>query len=277
MKEVGLSIIMAQSGMYVPAINYTYVPYTSLFTRITGNDNLFKGQSSFGLEMLELKAILKRSNSKTLVIGDEVCRSTEHVSGNAIVAATLIMLSQKQVSFIFATHLHEIAELSEIKKIHSIKSFHLSVKYDSKSDNLIFDRQLCEGSGEKIYGIIVAKYIIHDEMFIQLANNIKDELLGQTSEIINTQTSKYNKKIYVHQCIICGTQFQKINGIPNLSTHHINYQKDCVNGLVKDKIHIQKNSTSNLIVLCKKCHDKIHMGDMVIKKYLETSNGKIPD
>lgn len=275
MKEVGISIIMAQAGMYVPSTNYTYSPYTSLFARITGNDNLFKGQSSFGLEMLELKAILKRSNSRTLVIGDEVCRSTEHISGNSIVAATLIMLSQKNTSFIFATHLHEISELSQIKKIPTIKSFHLSVKYDAKSDNLIFDRQLCEGSGEKIYGIVVAKHIVHDDTFIQLANGIKDELLGKTSEIINTKTSKYNKNVYVNQCIICGTQFQKINGISNLDTHHINYQKDCINGIVKNKIHIQKNSMSNLIVLCKKCHDKIHIGDIAIKKYLETSNGKI--
>jgi DNA mismatch repair protein MutS len=93
MKSIGLSIIMAQSGLFVPAKSFTFSPYHSLYTRITGNDNIFKGLSSFALEMMELNSILKRADEKTLVIGDEVCRGTEHISGNALVATTIIKLS----------------------------------------------------------------------------------------------------------------------------------------------------------------------------------------
>ncbi len=63
---------MDQAGMYVPALNYEFSPYQSLFARITGNDNIFKGFSSFTLEMTELKDILKRTYENNLVIGDAV-------------------------------------------------------------------------------------------------------------------------------------------------------------------------------------------------------------
>jgi DNA mismatch repair protein MutS len=59
MKAVGLSVIMAQCAMYVPAKSFELKPYSSIYTRITGNDNLFKGLSSFTLEMVELNAIIK--------------------------------------------------------------------------------------------------------------------------------------------------------------------------------------------------------------------------
>jgi len=178
MKALGLTIIMAQSGMFVPAKTFKYSPYHSIFTRISGNDNIFKELSSFSVEMVELKAIWKRSDSQTLVIGDEVCRGTEHVSGNAIVASTLIKLSQKNSTFIFATHLHDIVKLPQVKAITNIKAFHLSVSFDEKNDRLLFDRILKEGTGEEIYGITVAKYIIQDTEFTELTNKIKDELLG---------------------------------------------------------------------------------------------------
>ena len=66
MKSVGISIIMAQAGMYVPASEFYYYPYKYIFTRISGNDNIFKGQSTFAVEMSELRAILKRTNKNSL-------------------------------------------------------------------------------------------------------------------------------------------------------------------------------------------------------------------
>ena len=59
MKSVGINIILAQAGMYVPAESFTFSPYHTILTRIWNNDNLFKGQSSFAVEMIELKSILK--------------------------------------------------------------------------------------------------------------------------------------------------------------------------------------------------------------------------
>ena len=271
MKALGICLIMAQAGMYVPA-ECTFTPYLSLYTRITGNDNLFKGLSSFSLEMLELKAILNRSGKRTLVIGDEICRGTENISANAIVASTIIKLSELESCFIFATHLHDIVNLNRIKNLKNVKPYHLSVSYDNKKDCLVYDRILKEGSGEDIYGITVAKYIIKDKEFVNLALDIKNELLGDYGSLISGKTSKYNSQVLIHECQLCEKK-DILGHISNLQTHHINFQKNCTNGFVNNKKYLKKNDKANLIVLCTECHDKIHRGEKEIKKKTQTTNG----
>lgn len=275
MKSIGISVILAQAGFYVPAHEFTYYPYKALYTRITGNDNLFRGLSSFSLEMVELNAILKRADKNTLVIGDEVCRGTENISGNALVASTLLELSKLNASFVFATHLHELMELDEIKNKNDIKAFHLSVDIDVESDKLVYDRILKPGSGERIYGITVAKYIIKNHQFINKALEIKNKLLDidPISPLIGTKKSKYNSHLIVDQCELCGKKNTNINPSP-LETHHINHQKDCIDGFVKSKPHIKKNQLNNLMVICRQCHDKIHRDDIVIDGNKMTSHGK---
>ena len=274
MKAIGLGIIMAQAGMFVPAESFNFFPYTTLFTRITGDDNIFRGLSSFTLEMVEINAILKRSGKNTLVIGDEVCRGTEHISGTAIVSSTIIKLSDTNSSFIFATHLHELMQIEEIKQLNNVKSFHLGVTYNDKNKTLIYDRILKEGSGNQLYGITVAQYIIQDKSFIDMAITIKNKLLNLYESLIcSGKSSHYNNNVIVHKCHICGEKDKKCN-ISQLETHHINFQKDCENGFVKNKKHIKKNQEANLTVLCTKCHDKIHNGQITLQGYKMTSNGK---
>nr|QBK88487.1 MAG: DNA mismatch repair ATPase [Mimivirus LCMiAC01] len=272
MKAIGLSIIMAQCGMYVPAIEYNYSPYESLYCRISGNDNLFKGLSSFALEMTELRAILKRSGPKTLVIGDEVCRGTEQTSGTALVAATIITLAETGSSFIFATHLHQIAKMKRIKNLKNVKSFHLTVNYDEKKDILIFDRLLKPGTGPSVYGVTVAKYIIRNDDFLKLTQEIKNEILNIPNKLMSDKTSHYNSKVYVDKCSVCS---KSLNKCGYLDTHHINHQKDCENGFVKNKPHVKKNQKANLVILCKKCHHKVHHDELEISGYKDTSNGII--
>ena len=76
MKSIAIAIIMAQAGMYVPATSFQYIPFRSLFTRITKGDDIKKHQSTFMVEMQELRSILKRANRHSLVIGDELCGAT---------------------------------------------------------------------------------------------------------------------------------------------------------------------------------------------------------
>lgn len=274
MKALGLTVIMAQSGMYVPAKSMTYSPYNAIFTRVSGNDNLFRELSSFGVEMLELKAILNRANQKTLVIGDEVCRGTEHISGNAIVATTIIKLANVNATFIFATHLHDIVKLKQVQKIKSIKAFHLSVEHNPITDELVYDRQLKDGSGVEVYGVTVAKHIIRNDDFVKMANEIKDELIGYHDKLLQTSTSKYNSGMYVHECHVCHAKLKYVDGVSTLDTHHINQQKDCIDGFVINKEHIKKNSLANLVILCKSCHNKVHDKLLTIDGYIVTSNGK---
>jgi DNA mismatch repair protein MutS len=278
MKAIGISVILAQSGFFVPAQQFTFYPYKALYTRITGNDNLFKGLSSYSLEIVELNSILKRSDKSTLVIGDEVCRGTEHISGNAIVATTLLRLSDIGSSFVFATHLHELMELEEISSKENIKSFHLSVEHDEESDRLIYDRTLKPGSGERIYGITVAKYIIKDEAFIKKAMEIKNRLIDKdpNSSTVSTKTSRYHSQLLMDRCEMCGKCANNTSNLSKktLESHHINHQKDCENGFVKTKPHIRKNQIFNLAVLCEQCHDKIHKENIELEGIKMTSNGR---
>ena len=279
MKAIGLNLIMAQCGMFVAAEEYKYSMYETLFARITGNDNIFKGLSSFALEMTELDAILNRSNNKTLVIGDEITRGTETISGSAIITTGLTYLSKFHCSFIFATHLHEIVNLDRINKLQNMKMFHLNVEYDKEKDILIFDRKLNPGPGSPVYGLTVAKYIIKNKEFIKLAQEIQNEIQDKPNSILSGKTSRYNGNLYVDACQICNKQNSTKNDhIGFLDTHHINFQSNCTeDGFVIGKSYLPMNTKSNLIVLCKGCHYKVHHNELEIRGYVETSNGRIVD
>jgi DNA mismatch repair protein MutS len=271
MKSVGLNLILAQCGMYVASDSFEFGVFESLYTRISGNDNLFKGHSSFIIEMNELRTILKKADTKSLIIGDEICRGTEYLSANAIVASSILQLNDLGAKFLFATHLHELAEIEVIKSINSIKFFHLAV--EKKGDELIFNRTLKEGTGEQIYGIVVAQYILDDPLFINRATEIKNNLLeknGINTKLVSDKKSLYNKEIYMDMCGICGVK-------EKLESHHINMQKDFVstiNGQINmKKKHIVKDSKANLIVLCSKCHDNLHSGSFTITGLTNTTSG----
>ena len=265
MRSIGLSIIMAQIGYYVPAKEFIYCPYKNLFTRIIGNDNIFRGMSSFMVEMIELMAILKRNNNNTLVIADEICRGTEEKSANIIVAYMLETLEKSKSSFITATHLHSVADLPSVKNINGIKTMHISVSYDEIKDMLIYSRELKEGQGDKYYGVMVAKYMMRNDEF-----NIRTKELEYEYDNYHIKQSNYNKDVFMFECHICKSK-------NNLESHHINFQKDCDNVKVINKPHIKKNARYNLVILCSKCHDKIDRNEIIVNGWTKTSNGIMLD
>ena len=81
---------MAQAGMYVPAEHFVYNPYYSIYSRILGNDNLFKGLSTFQVEAIELKTIINFADENSLILGDEICSGTEYGSAISINAKIYI-------------------------------------------------------------------------------------------------------------------------------------------------------------------------------------------
>ena len=263
MKSLGLITIMAQAGMYVPCKKMNYYPYKKIYCRIPGGDNIFKGQSTFVAEISEIRNILKSSDSSTLVIGDELCSGTETESAISIVTSGIINLINKNTSFIFATHLHELASLERIKSIKNLSINHLSVNYDNEKNILIFDRKLREGSGESIYGLEVCKSLDLDKDFIELAYTIRKENLGNLN-LIKYKKSKYNSNLILDKCHICKTN-------DATETHHIRFQKDADEDGFIDNFH--KNKKFNLIGLCDNCHDRIHNGELEIGEATMTSNG----
>jgi len=271
MKAVGMVVSMAQIGYFASVSKMEYEPYMGIYARITGSDNPFKGLSSFELEMSELQTIIKQSRingDRILIIGDEVCRGTEIVSGTSIVASALMVLSEMKSSFIFASHLHQLVELDEIKNLTNIKISHLLVSYDNKTDSLVYDRLLRDGCGPTDYGLQVAKHRIKDDKFLKNAESIKKKLYK-----LNLKTSKYNNDLIVDQCHIC--QYRPVKKHDqDLETHHIHFQKDCYKNKIIAKPHMSMNHLANLLVVCRVCHQKIHKNKIIIDGFKETSNGK---
>lgn len=269
MKSVGINLVLAQAGMYVAAETFKYFPYQYVLTRIIGNDNLFKGLSSFAVEMSELRGILKRANECSLVLGDEICHGTETISAVAIVASAIRHLSKCKSSFIFATHLHQLAGMEEIRELDNVKNFHLRVFYNQKEGELIYDRHLMPGSGDPIYGLEVAKAMQLDPDFLDEANKIRRKILDVGDEILSTRKSHFNSGVYLDKCQVCGE--------PAEETHHIGFQ--CHADEKNFLGHYHKNIMANLVPLCHECHLKVHIGDkktgtkLVIEGYQETSSG----
>ena len=265
MKSISINLIMSQCGLFCACTSMKYSIFKSIFTRICGNDNLFAGKSSFTVELSELKNILKNSDKFSLIIGDEICRGSEFLSANAIVASSIVKLINIGAKFIFATHLHDLPKLEKIKEIKQLKFYHINIEIIN--DEIIFYRNILEGTGTSVYGIDIAKYIINDDNeFIETAYEFKKELLKNMNINIENKTSHYNSNLYMDKCENCGTK-------SNLETHHINEQQFFKNGIINEKLHIQKNDLSNLVVLCNKCHDLLHSEKIEINKKIKTSSG----
>jgi len=257
MKSIAIAVIMAQIGFGVACKNFEFYPYKNLYTRISGNDNIYKQLSTFALEMIELKAILKRSHSNTLVVCDELSKGTNHKSAIIIVASMIKILSDNNTSFITATHLHEINNINSIKLLNNIKTYYLNVEYNSKENIIIYDRIMKLGCiNNDFYGLDVAKNLLSNNVFFNIACDFKKEIFCNDN-IIEPKTSNYNNDLYMSECQICNYK-PNINEIP-LETHHIIFQKDFKNNINYDKYHISnKNNKYNLICICNKCHVLLH-------------------
>ena len=265
MKSLGIAIILAQAGFYVPAEKFIFKPYENLFTRITGSDNIYKGLSTFAIEMLELKNIFNRANENTLVLGDEIAHGTETVSALSIVASAVVRLVEKKSQFIFATHLHQLKDIKDVSELETVKNTHLEVIYDENSGDLIYNRKLLSGPGSSIYGLEFAKFMKMDKIFLNRAHKIRKEIaadLDGLSLLTAQKENVYNKEKFLGACEICGN--------PSEELHHIAPQRDAdKNGMIK---HFSKDHKANLLSVCHNCHMEIeHEGLTVIKKM--TSSG----
>jgi DNA mismatch repair protein MutS len=263
-KAIGLAVLMAQCGIPVPASAMSIIPYTGVYTRILGNDNLWAGMSSFVVEMTEFRSILRNANDRTLVIGDELCAGTETASATAIVAAGIQTLMRRNVQFMFATHLHELAEIPELTGAKAQCAFyHLSVRSDSATRRLVYDRILKPGCGSPMYGLEVCRGLDMDSEFLTSAFNIRKRMF----DVEGARLSRYNAAVVVDACAVCGVA-------DALETHHITPQAAAArtDGYVSPGVH--KNTASNLVPLCDACH-KAHHGEMLeIKGWKDTSCGR---
>jgi DNA mismatch repair protein MutS len=269
-RALGISVIMAQAGLFVPASTYQFSPYKYIFTRILGNDNIFKGLSTFAVEMSELRTILRLANKNSMVLGDELCSGTESISAVSIFVSGVQKLADVSCSFIFATHLHEIINYDEITSLHNVGMKHMSVIYNKENDCLVYDRKLKDGPGNNMYGLEVCKSLNLPQDFLDNAHNIRMKYHPELSSILEHKSSHYNAKhITGGICENC-----KINVA--VDVHHLIFQNEAdKNGTINKKgLTFSKNVKANLMNLCEKCHNSIHKSNKKYKK-TKTTNGPI--
>ena len=248
-RALGIATIMAQAGMYVPCSQFVYKPYTAIYSRILGTDNIFKGLSTFAVEMSELRVILKMADQNSLILGDELCSGTETESALSIFVAGLTNLHEKQASFVFATHFHEIIHYDEIKQLTNLKLKHMSVTYDRERDCLVYDRLLKDGPGDRMYGLEVCKSLYLDEDFLQMAYNIRNKYFPEGRGELSNPTTVYNARKIRGICEMCKENMGE-------ETHHLQPQKSANSDGFIGSFH--KNHVANLISICEKCHQKEH-------------------
>lgn len=249
-RALGIAIIMAQSGLYVPCSKFEYKPYSAMYSRILSNDNLFKGLSTFAVEMSELRVILNQADENSFILGDELCSGTEMESALSIFMAALEHLHNKKTSFIFATHFHEIADYTEIHSLDKIRLKHLEVWYDREKDCLVYDRKIKDGSGERNYGLEVCKSLYLPDTFIERAYELRRKYNAENDGSLSHTTSHFNAKKIKGFCEKCHIRMGE-------EIHHLQEQQMAdKDGFIDGYFH--KNHPGNLMTVCKKCHDEFH-------------------
>lgn len=189
LRQVGLIVIMAQMGCFVPAEEARLGIVDRVFTRIGASDDLSRGVSTFLAEMIETANILNNATEKSLVILDEVGRGTSTFDGLAIAWSVCEFLHNNpkvHPKTLFATHYHELTELEGILK--GAKNYNISVK--KWGEKIIFLRRLERGSADESYGVDVAKLAGLPEEVIARAKEI---LVTLENDEINDR-SKIKKK-----------------------------------------------------------------------------------
>ncbi|MEE8553432.1 MAG: DNA mismatch repair protein MutS [Desulfobacterales bacterium] len=171
LRQVALMVLMSQMGSFIPAGKASMSVTDRIFTRVGALDNLSQGQSTFMVEMQETANILNSATRRSLVIMDEIGRGTSTFDGLSIawaVAEYLHDLKENGVKTLFATHYHELTELSLTKT--RVKNYNIAVK--EWNDEIIFLRKLVEGGTNRSYGIQVARLAGIPEKVITRAKKI---------------------------------------------------------------------------------------------------------
>ena len=179
LRQVGLIVLMAQIGCFVPAESAEIGIVDKLFTRVGASDNLAGGESTFLVEMNEAANILNNATEKSLILLDEIGRGTATYDGLSLAWAITEYLHQKKevaARTLFATHYHELTDLENT--LERLENHHIAVK--EFGDKIVFLRQIMPGPGDKSYGIYVA----------QMAG-LPNQVISRAKEILNFHLSNH--------------------------------------------------------------------------------------
>jgi DNA mismatch repair protein MutS len=181
LRQVGLLVILAQIGSFVPAKSATLGIVDRIFTRIGAGDDLASGQSTFYVEMAEAANILRRATRRSLLLIDEVGRGTGTIDGLAIAQAICEFLLEHETRtplVLFATHFHELVSLAEGRPL--VANYHVTaVENTARSGAPVFSHRVLPGSTSRSFGIEVARMAGLPPAVVERAREIADALSGR--------------------------------------------------------------------------------------------------
>jgi DNA mismatch repair protein MutS len=154
LRQIGLIVLMAQIGSFVPASAARIGVVDRIFTRVGASDNLVRGQSTFMVEMSETSAILHTASARSLVLLDEIGRGTATYDGVSIAwAVTEHVHEHIGCKTVFATHYHELTQLAE--ELPAVRNYNVAVR--EVGDQILFVHRLQAGPADRSYGIEVGR------------------------------------------------------------------------------------------------------------------------
>jgi len=186
LRQVGLLVLMAQIGSFVPARKATVGIVDKLFTRVGASDNLAGGESTFLVEMNEAANILNNATSRSLILLDEIGRGTATYDGLALAwSITEYLHNTPNVAArtLFATHYHELTELENT--LERLENHHAAVR--EFGDKIVFLRKILPGAGDKSYGIHVARMAGLPNTVLHRATEILNYHLDQNQDSMGTK------------------------------------------------------------------------------------------
>ena len=190
MRQLAITVIMAQIGSFVPAKSCTIPIFDKIFTRIGASDDLVSGESTFMVEMKEANMAISRATKNSLILFDELGRGTATYDGMSLAQAILEYIHDNiGAKTLFSTHYHELTLLSS--NLSHLKNVHVSaIEEDGK---LTFLHKIKNGSVDKSYGINVASLANLPKSLIKRAEEILEMYENQEKrETIYTQTSLFD-------------------------------------------------------------------------------------
>jgi len=191
LRQTGIIVLLAQIGCFVPADSATVGIVDKLFTRVGASDNLAGGESTFLVEMNEAANIINNASRRSLILFDEIGRGTATFDGLSIAWAIVEYLhNTKNITArtLFATHYHELSVLED--QLVRLKNYHIAVK--EHNDKIIFLRKINEGSGNKSYGIQVAKMAGLPISIVNRAKEILKQKFENNDQIFETLAGSKN-------------------------------------------------------------------------------------
>ena len=190
MRQLAITVIMAQIGSYVPCKSCDMPIFNKIFTRIGASDDLVSGESTFMVEMKEANRALSDADSNSLILFDELGRGTATYDGMSLAQAILEYIHDKiHAKTLFSTHYHELTTLSS--SLSNLKNVHVSAS--EEDGNITFLHKVKSGAVDKSYGIHVASLAKLPKSLIDRATDILDvyEHKKQPKEVF-TQTTLFN-------------------------------------------------------------------------------------